>query len=313
MRTVMKHYRIIMASVILASMPIQLMAGDAEQMEIERLKDNIGRLQDDMNSLQKQFYQRPVGSSQGMKGKPEIGAQFTDIEEKMRQLTGKVEELQFHVDALTRKQDGLTRDVYERLAGIENKLGQSPAGITAPISSAAPRVPAPETVTPKVEDANTQIVLEKGPEGMKVPSDANMPPAPADGSSDTLAPAEQYQQAFQLVKQSKYVEAEAALKTFIQENPKNPLTENAYYWLGETYYLRENYSQAAVQFMKGYQSYPKGNKTVDNLFKLALALDKMDKKKESCTTFQKLGAEFPNMNGDIKAKVEKEKKRINCG
>ena len=50
------------------------------------------------------------------------------------------------------------------------------------------------------------------------------------------------------------------------------LASNAYYWLGETFYVQKNFQKAAISFAKGYQKFPKGNKAIDQLFKLALTL-----------------------------------------
>ena len=51
-----------------------------------------------------------------------------------------------------------------------------------------------------------------------------------------------------------FIDAEKSFKAFIGEHPNDPLTSNAYYWLGETFYVRKNY-------MKGSFLGPKFNST----------------------------------------------------
>src|SRR3546814_19535879 len=50
------------------------------------------------------------------------------------------------------------------------------------------------------------------------------------------------------------------------------------YWLGETYYVRQRYQDAAVAFLEGYQKYPKSPKAADNLLKLGMALGPVGQK-----------------------------------
>lgn len=302
-----------------------------EEMELQRIKDSIFRMQEEMNMLQQQFYQKSSGGGT-TKGRPAVAAEFMDIEEKMRQLNGKVEELNYRVEVLQKKNDELTSQFYENLARINNILEQN--HLTNNVSQGAQPIvsspAAPAVAAPKVNEENndndlknTDIILEKGPSGSPIVEDkdessieqkdekyeSRLPKGPGEAP---LKPAEQYEQAFQLLRQSKYIEAQAALETFIKENPKNPLVENSYYWLGETFYKREEFNQAAVNFMKGYQAFPKGNKSIDNLYKLALSLEKLDKKKEACTTLKKLGTEFPTLSAENKSRVDAEKKQLGC-
>ena len=78
-------------------------------------------------------------------------------------------------------------------------------------------------------------------------------------------PKQQYEFAFDFLKRQDYPKAESALRDFLKRHPKDPLAGNAQYWLGETYYVRGDFQQAAVEFMAGYQNYPKTNKGPDNL------------------------------------------------
>ena len=47
---------------------------------------------------------------------------------------------------------------------------------------------------------------------------------------------------------------------FLEKHPQDDLASNAQYWLGETYYVRKNYQDAAFAFAEGYQRYPESRK-----------------------------------------------------
>lgn len=145
---------------------------------------------------------------------------------------------------------------------------------------------------------------------------ATPPPQPAaTGGASVLPPGDakqRYDFAFGLLRQANYDQAEMALQEFVRLYPKEPLASNARYWLGETYYVRAAYVQAAEVFLEGYQADPKGPKAPDSLLKLGMSLASLDKKREACAAFDKLVKDFPNAPAGIKNTVTREKQKSGC-
>ena len=125
-------------------------------------------------------------------------------------------------------------------------------------------------------------------------------------------PSEIYKYAYDMLVRENYIEAEISFKAFIGEHPNDPLASNAYYWLGETYYVQKNYQLAAVSFAKGFQRFPKGNKALDQLFKLALTFISLGKNEDACSTFSKLEAEFPDAPKIISNRAKVHIQRAKC-
>ncbi len=125
-------------------------------------------------------------------------------------------------------------------------------------------------------------------------------------------PSDMYKYAYEMLVIENYLEAENAFKVFIGEHPKDTLTSNAYYWLGETYYVQKKFQLAAVSFARGYQNFPKGNKALDQLFKLSLTFMNMGKYEDACASFSKLEAEFPKAPKRINNRAKEYKKRAKC-
>lgn len=124
---------------------------------------------------------------------------------------------------------------------------------------------------------------------------------------------DQYDYAFDLLKRAEYAQAEAALRQFVTAHPADPLAGNAQYWLAETYYVRNNYSEAATQFLKGYQTYPQSPKAADNLFKLGVTLTILGKVQDACSAFQRFDREYASAPGVLKRRVTDERQRLGCG
>ena len=125
-------------------------------------------------------------------------------------------------------------------------------------------------------------------------------------------PQEQYDYATGLLQRGAYPEAELAFKAFVVQHPKDALAGNAQYWLGETFYARSDYKNAAVSFAEGYQKYPKSPKAPDNLLKLGMSLGQIGRKDNACLAFKQLAKDFPTASPAIKDRAARAQQRYGC-
>jgi tol-pal system protein YbgF len=290
--------------------------------ELRPLLDRLDRLERDMNLLQRQVYRgtSPGGAPVPMSPADTQAAvnsevRFSQIDDQMRNLTGQIEEITYNLAQLKRRLDTLSSDIDQRLTALEH--GQ-PAGEAAAAAAAAgaadPRALA-AGAPPKgaganpAEPASQSGVLGQlgGDKAVATPARAAAPPPPAGGT-----PQEQYNYAFGLLRQANYPAAEQSLRAFVQHYPNDPLAGNAQYWLGETYYVRQDYNNAAAVFAEGYQKYPKGGKAADNLLKLGMSLGQLGQKADACRAFARLYRDFPGAPSNVKERAAEEKKRLSC-
>lgn len=266
--------------------------------EIQSLKDDLARIQRDMNTLQKQVYRGSSrssglfgGSSDEDSSSPQNSVRLEQLEEKIRDLNGKIEDQELTLNNITDKIDKIIADIDFRIKSLEKTID-----IATKNNKAVEETPSIEhkVVDEKKEEAKEEVVKE---EVVKE----------ADEVSGSL-----YDKALAYIKESEYEKAEKALRNFISDNKDNELAGNAYYWLGETFYARAKYDQSAVNFLKSYKDFPKGNKTADSLLKLGMSLARMEKTKEACTTFDKLISEFPKADKTILEKVKEEQTNNKC-
>jgi tol-pal system protein YbgF len=158
-----------------------------------------------------------------------------------------------------------------------------------------------EAGTAELRRAVPESVPESGPQAQG-----------ADGGLSGGTPQEQYAHAFGLLRASQYDQAERALKSFLLRNPDNPLSDNARYWLGETFYVRGQYPEAAQQFVEAYEKNRNGPKSADVLLKLGMSLSQLGKREEACATFRELSRTQPDAPEAVRDKVAKEAQRTGC-
>src|SRR5262249_38319000 len=119
-------------------------------------------------------------------------------------------------------------------------------------------------------------------------------PRPAMGTLPSESASAQYNSAFGLLRQADYPAAEDAFRSFVQRHPNSGLAGNAQYWLGESYYARGRYGDAAIAFAEGYRRYPKGAKASDTLLKLGMALGRANQNQNACIALVQLDHDFPH-------------------
>ena len=144
---------------------------------------------------------------------------------------------------------------------------------------------------------------------------SGQPAAPKGAQTAALpdgTPREQYMHAFSLLRQGKYDMAASSLNQFLEKNPDDPLAGNARYWLGETYYVRGAFVEAAETFLEGYESDKRGAKAPDALLKLGMSLASLDNKTEACAVFQKLRSDYPEASAGLKSTLEREWQKNGC-
>ena len=299
----------------------------AQELNLNALIQRLDRLDRDLASVQRLLATEgvPASALENANDDPAGAArqqfQIDQWEEQIRLLTGQVEEAQYQLRRLADQIETANADVESRLAAIEQRL----AGGAVPLAQAQPQTTFPQTSpttatgTPVAAAVPATANAQSGQVLGTIETDATgaaLPPASentvAAAASTPLTPEAQYEQAFGLLAQTDYAAAESAFQAFIFDNPDHALTGNAYYWLGETFYVRNAFPRAAVAFARGYKGSPEGRKAADNLLKLGMSFAAMEKIKEACATYDKLGRDHGDAPPLILNRLARERGRANC-
>ena len=162
----------------------------------------------------------------------------------LRELQGRIEELEHSNEALAKQQRDLYADLDKRLGG--NGTVAAPGGGGGAAAGSAAGAAAGTTAAAA---------------GAATPAD--------NGPSSTEQAV--YAQAFDALKAGSYSLAIAGFKEFLTTYPNSPLAENAQYWLGEAYYVNHDYESAGGSFRTVLKKWPDSRKAPDALLKLGYA------------------------------------------
>ncbi len=293
---------------------------EEEEIYLKAISDQIQVITKDLKTLEKAVYQKsdivtlkPTSSINSDKLNEDIMAKhllkLNDIENQFRELTNKFEEVNFKLDKLSTRVTKIQSDTQLRFSDLEtgttdNKTQKKAAqkGSAKPQDFGA--APAYETSNlPKQQSINSvesaKTVISEEPEKRE----ELLPNKP---------PSEQYEFAVSFMKIGDYETAEFALKEFIDKNKDHDLAGSAQYWYGETFRIRQLYSDAATAYLDGYQNYPKSKKAPDNLLKLGITMVQLGEKDQGCKMILGLKKEYPKASKSVLQKAQYEQKKFKC-
>ncbi len=308
-------------SILLLILSHSILKAEEEEIALQAVADQIQVLTKDLKTLEKAVYKKSdIISSVNSSAIKSDGLnediltkhllKLNEIEDQFRELTNKFEEVNFKLDKLSSRVTKIQSDNQLRFSDLENldpenkktKAKKVLPGSSQPADFGANPGYSVTSLPDKQETSSiesAQTVITEEPEERE----SLLPDKP---------PKEQYEFAVSFMKIGDYETAEFALKEFIQKNKEHDLAGNAQYWYGETFRIRQLYSDAATAYLDGYQNYPKSKKAPDNLLKLGITMVQLGEKDQGCKMITGVKKEYPKASKSVLQKAQYEQKKFKC-
>jgi len=293
-------------------------------------------------AAQAQIYNRPPADDFDSSGggadrdAAGVGMRVDRLEREMRKMTGRIEELQHTVhvleEQLRARQDGALSStvtatpvpppvVAERRPPPASGGGRTPAGdafdpsdnpnavgAPRPLGQTAASAPLP-TPRPTAGPRDTGAPLDLTPPG----ATGSIAPATAsDGAPAQNTVKDDYDQAVSLMRGQQYEAAERSLTVFLAKYPKSKYAPAATYGLGESYYLRSRYREAAEKYLEIKVKYAQSKQAPEALLRLGQSLSAIGAKEQACASFSEIGANYPGSDPRIRESALRESKKLQC-
>ncbi len=191
----------------------------------------------------------------------EMSTQVDQLRAQAQALRGEVETLRYESDNGAERQRQLYVDVDGRLQTLE--VAQAQAADPPPVA----------IVDLETEDS---IPIVSRPRVLR-------------GSDQ-----DNYQAAFELLKNGRYVESAEAFDRFLAVFPSSPLADNAQYWLAETYYVQRQFTTALPTFQLVVDRYPDSIKLPDALLKIGFCNYELQQWDAARNALARVAREFPD-------------------
>jgi tol-pal system protein YbgF len=205
----------------------------------------------------------------------ETSQRLDELTSSLRELRGRLDEIEHNTEALSKQQHDLYADLDKRLAAATGGGGGAAAAAGG------------------------------GAAGTGAASD-DTAAASAGGSGASSTEQAVYGQAFDALKAGSYSVAITGFKDFLSTYPGSPLAENAQYWLGEAYYVNHDYDSAGGAFRAVLKKWPDSNKAPDALLKLGYTQAALKQYGAARTTLDEVTKKYP---GSSSAKLAADRLR----
>ena len=205
---------------------------------------------------------------------------LTDLEARLIRIERVIDnqsliELATRVDQL-QSEIQVVRGETETLAFQTNNAGERQRDLYVDIDG---RLQELELVQAQLEISVNEMVVEE---------EAPPPPVVLPGSDQ-----DNYQSAFNLLRDGNYGESASAFEQFLAVFPSSPLADNAQYWLAETFYVQRQYMAALPAFQQVVDDYPGSSKLPDALLKIGFCNYELQQWGAAREALQRVVREFP--------------------
>ncbi len=317
----LKNKLLIILTIFIVSLN-QFLLAEEEEIEIQAVADQVQVLINDLKTLEKAVYQKSDMLTTNATNLKSDGLnediltkhllKLNEIEDQFRELTNKFEEVNFKLDKLSSRVTKIQSDNQLRFSDLEN------SNISNDNTKRNVSKKLPGTSQPADFGANPGYSVSSLPEKQETNSieSAQTVITEEPEKKETLLPdkpaKEQYEFAVSFMKIGDYETAEFALKEFIDKNKDHDLAGSAQFWYGETFRIRQLYSDAATAYLDGYQNYPKSKKAPDNLLKLGITMVQLGEKDQGCKMILGVKKEYPKASKSVLQKAQYEQKKFKC-
>jgi tol-pal system protein YbgF len=232
------------------------------------------------------------------------------LQQQVQSLQGQVEELKHQLDEAKQRSKDQYIDLDSRIGRME---GHAPNGAPPSAAGANARDNAPpadiqlgggngdQQQPPPRNSARDVPQNARGNVGELRDDERGDLNAPPGGAQDRGAPpadaaGEQptYDAAFAALKDGRYAESARRFQSFLDQYPNSGLASNAYYWLGESYYVTQNYKIALQSFQTLLQRYPESQKAPDALLKVGYSQYELKQWDQAEATLNQVVQTYPD-------------------
>ncbi len=210
----------------------------------------------------------------------ELKAKVRDLEkggkpDEQQEATGMaVSDLHIKVQALTEEVRALTGRLDESQHGLDRdslKMTENREALILRIND--------------LETAVNQLKEQQSAEAVTAPETKVQ--EPENKAKDA------YMKAFNTFKENNYSEARDKFQSILDNYPENAYSDNARFWIGESYYKEKNYEEAILAYEELLKQNPKSDKVPGAMLKQGLAFYELNDQETGKLILEKLISKYP--------------------
>lgn len=215
-----------------------------------------------------------------------LSQRVDDLEITLRKLQGDLEQSNHSADQARTALDAERTDRTTQVQGLTDRVSRLESEVVTLTS------PPPPPVDPRAHRADR--------------TGATTEPA-----TDTSA---EFKTARTLLISGDYGGAAQAFQAFVTAHPGDPKTAEAYYWLGESYSVRDLHGDATSAYARALKGWPKATWAPDAVIKLSRSLAATQRTTDACAAMGEFARRYEKIaTPALKARAAQTRDKLGCG
>ncbi len=266
--------------------------------ELTRLQAQVNTLQKEKENLSKEFgvlrneWKNDL-ASESKKTQAELQFQLESLKTEIRILSTGLDEYRDFAKRPSKDVERIREDVILRTRVLEEKTKI----VEERTRAQEERVKALEDRNRSMEDrfkaveAKIDSVASKQAEAEKAAATAKE--ISPEGKGPITGMGEIYKDAFEAYQRGDMEGSRKKFEAFLKQYPHTELSDNAQFWIGETYYAKRDYERAILEYEKAIAKYPEGDKVPAAMLKQAFSFLELGDKTNGKNLLRRVMERYP--------------------
>jgi tol-pal system protein YbgF len=267
--------------------------------EVTRLQSQVNTLQKEKETLNREFavfrneWKNDL-TNESKKTQADLQFQLESVKSEIRILSTGLDEYKDFAKRPSKDLERVREDVILRTRVLEEKgkiLEEKNRAQDERAKALEERIRAMEDRLKSVE-AKIDLVASKQAEAEKAAATAKEVPPEVKGLITGMG--ELYREAFETYQRGDMEGARKKFEAFLKQYPNTDLSDNAQFWIGETYYGKKDYERAILEYEKVMAKYPEGDKVPAAILKQAFSFLELGDKTNGKNLLRRVMERYPH-------------------
>jgi tol-pal system protein YbgF len=250
-----------------------------QQKEKESLQKDVEKLQKDFKALQAEV------TGESKKANADLLLRIENLQTEVRTLRTGMEEYKDLSKKPSKEMDRLKEDIALRTKALEDKekiSDERDKNLEERLKGIEERLKGLDAKISQIASKQSEI------EGSLRAKETSVEGKGVSGRAGDL-----YKDAYETYQKGDYEGARRKFEAFLKQYPNTELSDNAQFWIGETYFAKKDYEKAILEYEKAIAKYPEGDKVPAALLKQALAFLELGDKTNGRNLLKRVMDRYP--------------------
>ena len=252
---------------------------NTQQKDRESLQRDIEKLQKDFKTLQAE------GTGESKKAHADLSLRLDNLQTEVRTLQTGIEEYKELSKKPSKEMDRLKENIALRTKALEDKekiSDEKDKNLEERIKGIEERLKGLEGKINQI--ASKQSEIENSLRGKETS---------VEGKGVSTRAGDLYKDAYETYQKGDYEGARRKFEAFLKQYPNTELSDNAQFWIGESYFGKKDYEKAILEYEKAIAKYPEGDKIPAALLKQAFSFLELGDKTNGRNLLKRVIERYP--------------------